>query len=429
MRYLRDRECSGRQFIDIHRERSEAILRIVDAGWKRVSDRPEVHPGAGEVEITERLRDGMRAALAERATDLSRKMTVLPGTESRSSTEVLRPDGRTDVPIFFSDIREEYNEHDPHAIVECKRVAGSCADLCREYVVEGINRFVTGKYAEKSCGRLHGRVPAFRRRRVGNRRHQCAPDPQAASGGASGTLRRVRLAVGEKQPSSTCSPPHSPSPCITHSLVFGRCRLELLVTLERHSSRRRPLDASFLKPRLEGARSYDRIAGYFSSSILEVAGEAFEQVQGSVRIVCNSQMSRADVEIAKAARAAMRREWCESRPEALGDGARPRFPPALRRPALGQARRPCAAGRGLRPDPREGWGDHPGGWPADVLPRQRQRVGQRVPAELRARMGGRRPGGRRLGAAGVRRASGRRPSPWSLPSSSSAISTVSRGAK
>ena len=90
------------------------------------------------------------------------------------------------------------------------------------------------------------------------------------------------------------------------------------MTLQRHSSRRRPLDAGFLKPGLEGARSYDRIAGYFSSSILEVAGEAFEQVQGGVRIVCNSQMSRADVEVAKAAQAAMRREWCESRPRGAG---------------------------------------------------------------------------------------------------------------
>ncbi len=95
--------------------------------------------------------------------------------------------------------------------------------------------------------------------------------------------------------------------------------------IERHSSRRRPLDASFLKPRLEGARSYDRIAGYFSSSILEVAGEAFERVQGEVRVVCNSHLSRADAEIARAARAAMRREWCASRPEALGEAARPRF--------------------------------------------------------------------------------------------------------
>ena len=95
--------------------------------------------------------------------------------------------------------------------------------------------------------------------------------------------------------------------------------------LKRYSSRRQPLDTGFLTPRLAGARSYDRIAGYFSSSILEVAGEALESVEGKVRIVCNSGLSRADVEVAKAAQVAMRREWCDSRPEDLGDGARPRF--------------------------------------------------------------------------------------------------------
>ena len=95
--------------------------------------------------------------------------------------------------------------------------------------------------------------------------------------------------------------------------------------LTRHSSRRQPLDTGFLTPRLAGARSYDRIAGYFSSSILEVAGEALESVEGKIRIVCNSGLSRADVEVARAAQVAMRREWCDSRPEDLGDGARPRF--------------------------------------------------------------------------------------------------------
>ena len=93
----------------------------------------------------------------------------------------------------------------------------------------------------------------------------------------------------------------------------------------RYSSRRQPLDTGFLTPRLTGAKSYDRIAGYFSSSILEVAGEALESVQGKVRVVCNSGLSRADVEVAKAAQAVMRREWCDSRPEDLGDGAKPRF--------------------------------------------------------------------------------------------------------
>lgn len=141
-----DRGALGRQAIDIHRERSEAILQVVDAGWKSASASPRAHAG-GEVEITECLRDGMRAALAESAADWSKKMTVLPGTESRSSADVPKPDGRTDVPIFFSDLREEYNEHDPHAIVECKRVAGNRTDLCRKYVRCGVDRFATGKYA------------------------------------------------------------------------------------------------------------------------------------------------------------------------------------------------------------------------------------------------------------------------------------------
>ena len=96
--------------------------------------------------------------------------------------------------------------------------------------------------------------------------------------------------------------------------------------LTRHSSRRQPLDAAFLTARLTGAKSYDRIAGYFfSSSILEIAGEALETVQGKIRVVCNSQLSRADVDVAKLAQAAMRREWCEAHPEALGENARPRF--------------------------------------------------------------------------------------------------------
>ena len=54
--------------------------------------------------------------------------------------------------------------------------------------------------------------------------------------------------------------------------------------MHRHSSRRGPsLGKSFLAGRLRGARSYHRIAGYFSSSILEVAGEKLESMSGKVR--------------------------------------------------------------------------------------------------------------------------------------------------
>ena len=137
----------GRHFIDLQGERCEAILQILADGWERASDSSNVHPGAGEVEITECLRTGMREALKAKDADWCKKMTILPGTESRSSPNLPEPDGRTDIPILFHEIREELDEHDPHAIVECKRVAGNDADLCRLYVVKGINRFRSGRYA------------------------------------------------------------------------------------------------------------------------------------------------------------------------------------------------------------------------------------------------------------------------------------------
>ena len=133
---------------------------------------------------------------------------------------------------------------------------------------------------------------------------------------------------------------------------------------------------------MEGAKGYDRIAGYFSSSILEVAGEAIESMDGIVRIVCNSHLSRADIDIARAARAAMRREWCESRPETLGDAARPRF-----RRLYDGLRSGKLAVRVL-PDDIFGLIHGKagvitlGGRPADVVSRQRERIGQRVPTQL-----------------------------------------------
>lgn len=83
----------------------------------------------------------------------------------------------------------------------------------------------------------------------------------------------------------------------------------------RYSSRRNKLDEAFLNHKLQGALAYDRIAGYFSSSILEIAGEAIESVEGTVRMICNSELDVEDVRTASAAVNAMRREWCGVHPE------------------------------------------------------------------------------------------------------------------
>ena len=141
---------SDRQFLDIRPERCAFILRLLDEGWRLISGRPEVNPDdpdVGEVEITECLRDSMREVLKGRVAKWGKNIWVLPGTESRSTPHARRPAGITDIPIAFSEIREEFDDHDPHAIIECKLIAGSRTDLCRLYVVEGIDRFKKGKYA------------------------------------------------------------------------------------------------------------------------------------------------------------------------------------------------------------------------------------------------------------------------------------------
>ena len=79
--------------------------------------------------------------------------------------------------------------------------------------------------------------------------------------------------------------------------------------IKRYSSRSHKIDESFLNEKLRNAKSYDRVAGYFSSSILEVAGEAIENIPGKVRIVCNSDLQQQDVNTAKAAEMAVRKEW------------------------------------------------------------------------------------------------------------------------
>lgn len=144
---LDDSATSGRQFIDLGRDIATTILRTIEFGWELALQYPDVNPDTGEVELTERLRDGMRQALKSGSLPWGKTMVVLPGTESRSRPEVLVPDGRTDIPILWIEIFLRFDEPDPHAIIECKRIDGNNTYLCREYVVEGIDRFRKGKYS------------------------------------------------------------------------------------------------------------------------------------------------------------------------------------------------------------------------------------------------------------------------------------------
>lgn len=84
--------------------------------------------------------------------------------------------------------------------------------------------------------------------------------------------------------------------------------------VNRYSSRLQKLDEAFLNKKLVNAKNYDRIAGYFCSSILEVAGECIEKVEGTVRVICNSGISKEDVEVANYAQC-VKQEWCGFEPE------------------------------------------------------------------------------------------------------------------
>jgi SNF2 family DNA or RNA helicase len=85
--------------------------------------------------------------------------------------------------------------------------------------------------------------------------------------------------------------------------------------IRRFSSRTHRLDASFLVQHLAGARSYKRIAGYFTSSLFEVAGEALEQIP-EVKIVCNVDIHPDDLKVAQLRESRMLGRWNERALEA-----------------------------------------------------------------------------------------------------------------
>lgn len=77
--------------------------------------------------------------------------------------------------------------------------------------------------------------------------------------------------------------------------------------LRRYSSRRASLHKEFLQRRLAGAKRYDRIAGYFQSSLLELANEELAAIP-RVRIVCNTEVNPDDLRTVRMAAGSRRRE-------------------------------------------------------------------------------------------------------------------------
>lgn len=108
--------------------------------------------------------------------------------------------------------------------------------------------------------------------------------------------------------------------------------------IQRFSSLRHRLDHVFLADRLQDARSYKRIAGYFRSSILELVGEQIEGIE-DVRIVCNSELDPHDVMVSKAAReVALKERWNQEPIETEAFFHRDRYRRLYALPAAGACR-------------------------------------------------------------------------------------------
>lgn len=80
------------------------------------------------------------------------------------------------------------------------------------------------------------------------------------------------------------------------------------MTIRRFSSRTHRLDSSFLLEHLRHARSYRRIAGYFTSSLFEVANELLESIP-EVKIVCNVDIHPDDLKVAQLRETKMVGRW------------------------------------------------------------------------------------------------------------------------
>lgn len=82
-----------------------------------------------------------------------------------------------------------------------------------------------------------------------------------------------------------------------------------MTPINRFSSRHQRLDHAFLRDRLQNAKSYQRIAGYFRSSIFELVGEEIANIP-TVQIICNSELDVNDIAISKVVReSALKEKW------------------------------------------------------------------------------------------------------------------------
>ena len=184
-----DGERRGREPLDLDPSLTILILRLIKKGWETACKDALIQGDCEEREMAECLLQGMRSHLKSHPSSAKgegvewrENITVARGTEVPPRSGHSGSPGIPDIAVYFHDIRIRKNYHDPHALIECKKISGSRAKLCRSYVVDGImDRFASGKYgADHSVGfmigfLLHGSVPLAVERINGHVRCKLGP--------------------------------------------------------------------------------------------------------------------------------------------------------------------------------------------------------------------------------------------------------------
>ncbi len=131
-----DGDAGHNGVVSLETDATVHVLSTIHNGWRIAAAHSEFSGLAYELAMTHRLVKGMRQAADSSGPALP--MRVLTGTEVHNESGAV---GLTDISIIF----DSFSGHDPHVVIECKRISGNAANLCRLYVTEGIDRFKSGK--------------------------------------------------------------------------------------------------------------------------------------------------------------------------------------------------------------------------------------------------------------------------------------------
>jgi hypothetical protein len=131
----------GRPSFELSEDQLATVVDLLCTGTAEA--RQSVSAGMLEVPITTRVRKAMlrvKKALGLTNLEIGGEFELLDPTTTNSEVE-----GRIDITLKFL---HQFGDEEAYLAVECKRVAAGNTTLNGRYVTQGVDRFVTGQYAQ-----------------------------------------------------------------------------------------------------------------------------------------------------------------------------------------------------------------------------------------------------------------------------------------